>query len=124
MRVYTYMILAKKESLKSEFKHQLGACIVKGGRVLSVGHNSIRHLSTGKKYSKWESSLHAERDACRKVEKENLKNAVIFIYRETADGNPALAYPCEHCYKMIKELGLKRIYFSQPEYPYYGEIRL
>jgi len=125
MNIYKFMMLAKQESLKSTYKKaQIGAVIVKGGSVLAKSYNEIRHCKIGKRFSTWDNSVHAERNACRKVNKEKLKGATIFVYRETKDGKPTLALPCEDCYRMIESLGIKRVYFSTNEFPFFGEIRL
>lgn len=118
------MMLAKIESEKSTYKHKLGAVIVSGNRILSKGHNQIRHCKVGKRFAPRENSVHAERNACVKVDKEKLKGAYIFVYREFSNGEPALAMPCEDCMNMIISMGIKRVYFSTNKFPYYGEIRL
>lgn len=119
MKIYSAMILAKKESLKSNHHaHRIGAVITKGGVVLARGYNQLRPCTTGARYAKWKESIHAERDACRKVEKEKLVGATIFVYRETRI-SPLLAKPCEDCYNMLKELGLKKMVYTTSEFPYY-----
>lgn len=125
MNIYKFMMVAKEESLKSDYhKAQIGAVVVKGNKVLSKAYNEIRHCKVGKRFSPWDNSVHAERNACRKVDKEKLKGTSIFVYRETKDGMPALALPCDDCFNMIQSLGIKRIYFSTNKYPFFGEIRL
>lgn len=124
MNIYKYMMTAKEEATKSNYKQQLGAVIVSGNRILSKGYNQIRHCKVGKRYSPWENSVHAERNACSKIDKDKLKGTTIFVFRQYSDGSPALAMPCEDCMKMIIELGIKRVYFSTNKFPYYGEIRL
>ena len=121
MNIYKFMMLAKEESLKSDYhKAQIGAVVVKGNKA----YNEIRHCKVGKRYSPWDNSVHAERNACRKVDKEKLKGTSIFVYRETKDGMPALALPCDDCMNMIIAMGIKRVYFSTNQFPYYGEVRL
>jgi deoxycytidylate deaminase len=90
----------------------MGAVIIKGNRVLATGYNQIRHLKRGSKYTEYDCSLHAERDACSKLDKTELKGTTIVVFRKTKDGNPAEAMPCDQCMWMIKELGIKRIISS------------
>jgi deoxycytidylate deaminase len=97
---------------------------VNGNVIISKAYNEIRHCSVSKSFVKFDESLHAERNACKKVDKERLVGATVYIYRETKNGHPALAYPCESCFSMLKSLLVKKIIFSTDTYPYYGEIRL
>ena len=118
------MMLARNESLKSEYPQKVGAVIIKGNRILSKGYNKLRHLKTGKRFTEWEMSVHAERDACRKINKDKLKGCYIFVYRELANGKTSLAKPCDDCYNLLTFLGIKRIYYSTDSFPFYDEIRL
>jgi deoxycytidylate deaminase len=124
MKVYSYFSLAKRESLKSNHKHKIGAVLVSGGRVLSRGYNQIRHLARGKRFTNFDCSLHAERHTISKVNKNCLKGSSIFIYREYADGTPAMAAPCTDCYELLKFVGIKTVYFSINEFPFYKKWRL
>ena len=36
----------------------------------------------------------------------------LYIYREFKDGTKALAKPCASCQRLIKELGIKKIYYT------------
>jgi deoxycytidylate deaminase len=122
--LHPYMMLARKESLKSNFKHKIGAILVKGGTVISKGYNQIRFSKDIKEFAKWDNSLHAERECLRKVDKDKVRGGVIYIYREHKNGETALALPCEYCFEMLKSYGVKKIVFSQKDYPFYGEIKL
>ncbi len=125
MDVFRYFTIARMESQKSEYYQKIGAVIVSGNRVLSKGYNQLRHCKIGKRFSPWDESIHAERDACRKVNKDKIKGSYIFIYRENqTTGNPALAKPCEDCMNLIKYLGFKRVYYTINKPPYYVELRL
>jgi deoxycytidylate deaminase len=125
MKIHPWMMLAKKESRKSSYKHKIGAVVVSGGSLLSKGYNQIRHAKEFKEYVVWEESLHAERDALRKVKsKDSLVGSTVFIYREHRNGNPATATPCNACFNMIKQAGIKKIFFSTETFPFYAEIKL
>ena len=124
MNIFRYMMLAKIESHKSEYPQKVGAVIIKGNRIISKGYNQLRHCKTSKSFTDWDISLHAERDACRKVNKDNLKGCYIFVYRELANGDLALAKPCDGCMGIIEKFGIKRVYHTTSEFPFYSEIRL
>lgn len=105
---------ALKEATKSNYKHQLGALIVKGGRLLSTGYNRIGDNSSLIK-QKWEGSIHAEQDAIVKLLKqgraEQLNGSVLFVARM---GNK-LAKPCPCCLSLIKSVGIKRVVYSDQD---------
>ena len=46
------------------------------------------------------------------------------VYREDGDGNPVLAKPCENCQTIMKEFGIKKVYYSIPDSPYYEKLTL
>lgn len=117
---------AKKESEKSEYKLQVGAVVIKGGSLISSGYNEVRYCSVGSiKYTKFKESLHAERSALSKMNKEDVSGCSIYIYREgVTTKKPAMSKPCPQCFHMIKELGIKKIYFTVPYDPYFEIIKL
>lgn len=43
----------------------------------------------------------------------------IYVYRETASYAPALARPCERCYNFLRENGVKKMFYSISEPPYW-----
>lgn len=124
MNIYKYMMTAKCEATKSEYYQKVGAVVVSGNKILSKACNEIRHCAIGKRYTPWENSTHAERNACRKINKDKLKGCYIFVYRELANGKPSLAKPCDGCMELIKDMGFKRVYYSSDKYPYYKLIKL
>lgn len=125
MKLHPWFITAKKEALKSSYKHRIGAVVVSGGSCLSRGFNELRHARDLKEYSAWENSVHAERNAIKRVkDKSKLQGASIFIYREFKNGMPATAAPCNNCLDLIKAVGIKKVYFTMSTFPYYGEIKL
>ena len=59
-------------------------------------------------------SLHAEIRALSKVKYLDIDfdKTTLYIYREYANGNKAMARPCPACMRYIKELGIKNICYS------------
>lgn len=101
--------LARMLSFKSDHpKHQLGVVIVKKDRIISLGINKYKTHPRSTHPFKF---IHAEYDAIISC-KEDLKNSVAYIYRETKNGNIALSRPCEHCMKALRDAGVKKICFS------------
>lgn len=110
---------ARKESLKSTFQPAIGAVLAKGGHSLAGGFNKLRTASRGGAYTTYPESLHAERDCCIKVHRDTVQGCDLFIWREYKNGSPALARPCKDCQRLIKDLGIHRVIYSIPEFPYY-----
>jgi deoxycytidylate deaminase len=117
--------MAKIESEKSTYVHKMGCVVVKGGSIQSTGYNEVRFCSVGStNFTEWKESLHAERAALSKMKKEDVAGCSVYIYREYANGKPALAKPCSQCAYMLSELGVKKVFYTIDKEPYYREIRL
>jgi len=118
--------LAKKEAERSDYKLKVGAVVIKGGSVLSTGFNSVRHCAIGSsKFTTWKESLHAERAALSKMNKEDISGCTVYIYRiHGLTGKPAFSKPCTQCAFMMRELGVKKVLYTHPDYPYFEEIKL
>lgn len=116
--------IAKEVSYLSDFKGpHIGAVVVEGNRILSTGHNSTKtrplqhRYNRYRKFHEYEDSVpkqHAEVDAISPlIGKELDWNRIsIFCYRELKDGERACSRPCEGCIKLIKDLGIKQIYYT------------
>lgn len=109
---------AHEQSLKSSHpKYQLGAVIVSQGKIYAMGmnHQEKTHpyiFFNGEHFNR---GIHAEISAIFKVKnKENLKGATMFVYRQTKNGDMANARPCKMCYELIKKHGIKRIVYTTP----------
>lgn len=104
-----YFDLAKKIATLSDHRNfKLGAVIVRGSKIISVGTNKLKtHPKSPHPYS----SLHSEMAAVISA-KQNLQGCEIYVYRETKAGVPALARPCMYCFPFIKEAGIKQVHFS------------
>ncbi len=107
-------------------KFRVGANIVVGGQVISVGVNMEKTHPMQKRYNEYRKidkpmhhRIHAEIDAILKViyQLPNLKNAKVFVYRETKDGKMAMARPCPACMAALIDHGIHDIYYST-EYGY------
>lgn len=117
MNIAHIFSLARNISKHSIYKYKLGAVLVKNGNIISVGFNKIKFNS---KYSfPMKETIHAEMACLKTSGKDYLKNAIVFVYREDSRGNPALAKPCYNCLSRLKKFGVKRIYYSTGEYPFF-----
>lgn len=106
------MRVASQQAKKSLHKqHKLGAVIVKGSRILSVGYNSLRPSSLLQTQT-----LHAEAAAVLKLLKErrlsDLSGAEMYVTRFTRGGRVGLACPCSDCRDLLTSVGIKRVYYT------------
>lgn len=115
--------IAKEISFLSDFKGpHIGAIVVEGKNILSTGFNSKKtrtlqyYYNVYRHFDDYANAVpmgHAEINALSPlVGKEiNWKNVSVFIYREFKNGGKACCRPCKACMKLIKDLGIKNIYF-------------
>ena len=101
--------LCKKVSQNSDHQdHRHGSCITRGNKLISVGCNKKRtHPKSLHRFK----HLHAEVSAIVNA-KQDLEGCSIYIYRQIKDGTPSLSRPCDSCMMLIKEVGIKKIYYS------------
>lgn len=106
-----FRIASKQSSKATGVKHKLGAVIVKGGRVLSTGHNEIRFS----KYIRF-STVHAEESAILKLlsrrAQSSLMGADLYVSRTTPGGRSGLARPCSRCMELIKAVGIRQVHYT------------
>ena len=97
----------------------MGAVIVKK-KPVSIGFN---YDKTHPKYAdgKTSYSIHAEVSAILHA-RCDIRDSTLYVYRSHADGSPANARPCTNCMKVIVEAGIKRVIFTESDYPYFGVI--
>jgi deoxycytidylate deaminase len=101
--------LAKKVSKLSDHKHhKIGSVIVRGSKIISVGTNKIK---THPKSTHPHRSLHSEMAAIL-LAKQDLKECALYVFREIKNGTLALSRPCEYCWQMITESGIKKVHYT------------
>jgi deoxycytidylate deaminase len=104
-----YVHLAEKLAEKSTSKFRLGCVIVKKGRVVSVGYNSME--KTHPKSPTYGNHLHSEIRALISTSKEDLYNSTVYVVRIKRDGSLGSSRPCPVCYEALKLANIKRIYY-------------
>ena len=98
--------------------HTHAAVILRSGKVLANATNQAGSRSKGCGHSKY--TIHAERNAIKKLgNKELLNGAILVVVRlKRVDGSLKFYYsePCDSCKiqlrKHMAEDGLKRVYYS------------
>ena len=121
----TLRLLLKKLNEQPFIKnyHKVGAIVLdKKGNVLSVGFSSYtkshpRQYFYNKKINPNKIYLHAEVDALIKCKGEP---HTMIIGRVGRDGLVHIARPCKGCYNAIKDVKVKKVYFTNN----YGELTL
>lgn len=104
---------------------RLGSVLVYKNRIVAMGHNyqhktsplqkrlnRLRGFDPNATYCV--NSIHAE-VACINNAKGldiDYSKASIFVYRILKDGSRALAKPCPACMGLIREMGIKNIYYT------------
>lgn len=117
-----YFKVAKAMSELSNFKqYHIGCVAVYKHKIISSGYNSNRTNPTQKKLNKYRfdsdtnHTLHSETSCLIPIMNRHdidFKNVELYIYREHKNGELALARPCAGCQALIKELGIRSIYYT------------
>ena len=113
--------LAKSASMNSNHRYKVGCVIALHGKPVTVGFNVCK---SHPQYTTCEHpSIHAEVKAIINA-RCNLQGGIAYVYRETRNGQSALAKPCNLCYNILQEAGIKSVYYSTNQYPYWSVEKL
>ena len=96
-----YLRLALKEAYKVKTnRHRIGCVVVKGGKILGVGHNLF--------------TKHAEERATNGIWHSELVGATVYVARPMyhKDMTIGLAKPCKNCERLLRDLGIKKVVYS------------
>lgn len=118
-----YLDVAKAVAKTSDFKRtHVGCCIVYNRSIISVASNSEKSHPLQSFYNRYRNfdnpetaigKLHAEIHALSYLLNRdiNYNKVSLFVYRELKDGSPAISRPCPACERLIKNLGIKKVYY-------------
>jgi deoxycytidylate deaminase len=111
---------AKILALRSDHpKHRLGAVVVdKRGHIIGQGYNVMK---THPKSNSYERRIHAEFAAILACN-ASTEGCTIYVYRGMKNGSMACSKPCQYCLKMLKQYGIKDIYYTNQDG--YGKLSL
>lgn len=123
--------VAKEISYLSNFKRtHVGAVVVENKTIVSTGFNSTKTNPLQEKYNRFRNFDEKLFPACEHAEIHALSSLIgkpikwnyvsIYTYRE-ANGVKACSRPCEACERLIKDLGIKNIYYIDIEGNYCKE---
>ena len=104
------------------YKYKHGACIVKKGKILSMGFNQYKTHPLQKKYdvnrvfyeyvTNNTHYIHAEIKALTKLKNMDLSDCEIYVYRLGCNGKHAISRPCAACMSAIINSGIKKIIYT------------
>lgn len=125
IKITRYLNMARDASKESNFKqHHLGAVAIYKGSLLATGHNSTKTNPRQKEFNRergWDveasdahNTVHAEMACLSKIRYLDIdfSKVKLYVYREHKNGVKALARPCPACQKMIKDMGIKEVWFT------------
>lgn len=117
-----YFKAAKSMSELSDFKqHHIGAVAVAGHKIISSGCNSMKTNPTQKRLNIHRFSvdtphtIHAELACLLPLINRkdiNFNDVSLYIYREYKNGSTAISRPCLSCMALIKQLGIRKLYYT------------
>lgn len=129
----TYFKHARNIAKMSDYpRHKIGCIVVYDNKIIGMGFNSKKTHPLQKVYNVERFScdntphcMHAEVHALAGLihnKAINWKKVSIYNYRETKDGCLAMSKPCPSCMKLIKDLGIKDIYYTSNDGYVYEKI--
>lgn len=118
-----YFNIAKAVSKTSEFpQYRIGCAVVYGHRIISSGVNCQKTHPLQRELNRERFDVdpinhwkHAELSALLPImnRKDIEWNKVkLYIYRELKNGTKAMSRPCPACSRLIRELGIKKVYYT------------
>jgi deoxycytidylate deaminase len=106
----------------SDFKqHHIGAVAVYRHKIISSGYNSNKTNPVQKKLNihrfdvDSKHTIHAELSCLLPLINRrdiNFSDVSLYIYREYKNGCPAISRPCPSCMALIRQLGIRKLYYS------------
>ena len=101
---------AKKIAANSTSRVRLGCVIVNRNKIIGHGKNNMEktHPASPNFYK----YLHAEIAAIIKSNRDMLRGAILYVYRESKLGVPVISRPCTSCYEAIKLAQIKKICYT------------
>lgn len=132
----SFFKMAKKEMKRSDYSGpaRIGCAVYYKGTLLAKGHNSNKTSPIQDKYNfyRYKSNSnsylppknHAEIATLKKIRYLDIdfSKVEVYTYRELKNGHVANSRPCPSCMKFIKDLRIKKIYYTTDDG--YAEERL
>lgn len=113
MELPIYFRIAKLARDNSDYpknSKKMGSVLVRAGNILAFSANKNKSHPEYQENT-FIHSIHSELATLIRCQSDTT-GADIYIYREGAKGNLAMAKPCQHCYSALKLAGIRRAYFT------------
>lgn len=117
-----YFEAAKAVMQLSDFPRiKVGAVAIYRHHIISSGCNSQRTAPIQKQYNIYRftedtpAAIHAEIACLKSLMRRkdiDFKHVDLYVYRADKQGVPLLARPCPSCMQLIKDLGIRNIYYT------------
>lgn len=111
-------LAAKVARLSEHPQFRMGAVLVSGNRVLSVGVN--KNKTHPKSNNIWR-TIHAELDCAFGVDADDLHGTTLYVARIKKDGSFGISRPCAFCACFLRDSGIRRVYYCDGENTF-GEL--
>ena len=106
-----YAIAMTGNGVGTRGKFRLGAVLVHKNIIVSVGTNSYKTHPFMAPRTEWP-FLHAEQHAIVRAGVDNCEGLDLYIARVLKNNDLALSKPCDVCTELIKDVGIKNVYYS------------
>ena len=106
-----YLNIAIKELNRLDQRFKLVA-ILGDRKPISVATNNLDKTHTVNLHFNPNRKSHAEVRCIRKTHPNQVRGATIYVYRMNLKGELALAKPCIVCQNLLKEEGVKNVYYT------------
>lgn len=119
---FRFLDEARKEALKSTYKHRIGSVLVYKGQIVGRGFNDPKksHPRANTPFK----TIHGEFAAILKCPVRFLKGSEMYVYRHRISGTPGCSKPCEFCFQLLKKLGIKKVYYTTGDDNYWECLEL
>ena len=121
MRGFKY---ARQASEKSDYHLQhLGAALLYGSKVIAIGYNSEKTHSNQEIYNRYRdfdpktnpNKIHAEMMVLNKIQYLDIDFSKAELYIWRGKNGPRLSRPCPACEARIREMGIKKVFYTGNE---------
>jgi deoxycytidylate deaminase len=113
------------EAQQSSSICKVGAVLFEKKKIVSSGYNqsqrNIPWFKVALEYQRWPNSLHAEVAAIL-ASRGDVRGLSLFVVRVNNYTQFRFSKPCPHCMGILRERGIRKIFYSIDHYPYIEEL--